>query len=907
MMGKGRLGQTLNRLAFFLLAPLLLTASSCRSPERAGVGVAEEPSAQQPAPAGPAVPVFEHSPASSAARRGAGLTYSADTLYFDGEPFYLWSGELPYYRFSPELWGPRLDAARDAGVLFITAYVPWNLHEYAEGRFDFTGSSGDGRRNLVGFIEQISRRGMYFIPKPGPFICAEVRHGGIPDWLTARHPEVAMRDERDRVVRFRQDGTPLPDQLNRTYVEYVRRWYTRLYQEVIAGRQYGRGPIVALQVENELLYSTSALANPFSWGYTEAVQGLYRDWLRSSYQDIGRYNREHGTRYEGFSAASAPKSRDWHFSSPAQWLAFQDWVRFKEWYGAAVLKEYAGILTGLGVKVPLYHNAGMLEDQAPMAFAPLAQELWLGVNFWLPRHPLNSFSSYVQGVRRLKQLKGSQPDRPSIVPELNWGWGTPGEFDFLARYTMPFSRGSNVYVLADSLHAGRFEGRPYSTIRQPYPGDAPIDSRGNPRPSYWLLARLIGFTRSEGAGLAEALPPASIALGSYLPYNAPALYTEFSRVRQSELAKVYSSAIAANAFLQQFMEGFISRDAEYRIVDLQRSGSRELAASGLLIVLSQEVMDAATQALLVWYVLQGGTLVLLPTVPSLDLELQPATVLRDALLPGLSWRQEKPARGSERLYFEGYEGPVQGRPPTQVLSGLPAGSRVLGRTGSGEPVALEKAAGRGRLILLAAYASDPDFYLWLAAREGYVARWAWSDDPQVEVVPLVNRQRGDSYLFVVNRGRSGRRVQVSYLQNDGRGTPQVLSTSIAAGSVSILAVHGSELRSASLNGGSGAFLLGSGTGLSLDRADQADLLRAGRGELLFRADRATTVSLQLPPGRGSAAVEVLSGSGQRVAATFGQGGLSFAYSPAEGAAGYYRIILPAAARRISLPPAAVVK
>jgi hypothetical protein len=485
------------------------------------------------------------------------------------------------------------------------------------------------------------------------------------------------------------------------------------------------------------------------------VQGLYRDWLRSSYQDIGRFNREHGTRYEGFSAASAPKSRDWHFSSPAQWLAFQDWVRFKEWYGAAVLKEYAGILTGLGVKVPLYHNAGMLEDQAPMAFAPLAQELWLGVNFWLPRHPLNSFSSYVQGVRRLKQLKGSQPDRPSIVPELNWGWGTPGEFDFLARYTMPFSRGSNVYVLADSLHAGRFEGRPYSTIRQPYPGDAPIDSRGNPRPSYWLLARLIGFTRSEGAGLAEALPPASIALGSYLPYNAPALYTEFSRVRQSELAKVYSSAIAANAFLQQFMEGFISRDAEYRVVDLQRSGSRELAASGLLIVLSQEVMDAATQALLVWYVLQGGTLVLLPTVPSLDLELQPATVLRDALLPGLSWRQEKPARGSERLYFEGYEGPVQGRPPTQVLSGLPAGSRVLGRTGSGEPVALEKAAGRGRLILLAAYASDPDFYLWLAARQGYVARWAWSDDPQVEVVPLVNRQRGDSYLFVVRTQGAG--------------------------------------------------------------------------------------------------------------------------------------------------------
>jgi len=237
---------------------------------------------------------------------------------------------------------------------------------------------------------------------------------------------------------------------------------------------------------------------------------------------------------------------------------------------------------------------------------------------------------------------------------------------------------------------------------------------------------------------------------------------------------------------------------------------------------------------------------------------------------------------------------------------MDAASRVLGRTEAREPVAVEKAVGKGRLILLGAYASDPDFYLWLAGREGYNGRWAWSDDPQVEVVPLVNRQRGDSYLFVINRGRSGRRVQVSYLQGDGRGAPQILSTSIAAGSVSILTVHGSELRSASLNGQSGAFLRGAATGISLDRADQADLLRAKKGELLFRADRATMVSLQLPEGE-ERETAVLSGSGQRVATAPEQGGLSFAYRPAEGAAGYYRIIFPEASGRISFPAAAIVK
>ena len=77
-------------------------------------------------------------------------------------------------------------------------------------------------------------------------------------------------------------------------------------------------------------------------------------------------------------------------------------------------ERYAGILTDLGVNVPLYHDAGMLEDEPPLGFGRISRELWLGVNFWLSPHPLASFQSYVRGVRRLKQLKGSQPDRPVL-------------------------------------------------------------------------------------------------------------------------------------------------------------------------------------------------------------------------------------------------------------------------------------------------------------------------------------------------------------------------------------------------------------------------------------------------------------------------------------------------------------
>jgi hypothetical protein len=199
-------------------------------------------------------------------------------------------------------------------------------------------------------------------------------------------------------------------------------------------------------------------------------------------------------------------------------------------------------------------------------------------------------------------------------------------------------------------------------------------------------------------------------------------------------------------------------------------------------------------------------------------------------------------------------------------------------------------AGRGRVVFLGSYLSDPDFFLWLAGRLGYAGRFAWSDDPQVEVVPLENRQRKESYLFVINRSHSGRSVQVFYRDSFAPGEPKVLRTSVAAGSVSILAVRDGEICSASLNGESGVFLRGARSALRLDRGAEADLLRAPGGDLLFRADRATRVELELPAAGAPGRAEVLSGNGERVAASLEGGSLSFRYTPVPGRIEYYRIV-----------------
>jgi beta-galactosidase len=824
----------------------------------------------------------------SASYEGPGLSYSADAVLLAGKPMYLWSGELPYYRIPPDQWADRLEKARRAGINVITAYVPWNLHEYAEGRFDFTGESGDGRRNLVGFIELIARMGMEVILKPGPFICAEVRHGGIPDWLTAGHPEIIMKDAEGRDVRFREDGTPLPDYLNETYVAFVSRWYQALFDSVISRFQHGRGPIVALQVENEMIYSTSELSDPFSWGYTESVTALFQQWLEKTYGNISRFDLLHGMALNGFSAVTPPRRQDWEKASGQSWLLVMDWLRFKEWYGAAVLKRYAGILTGLGVHVPLYHNAGMLEDEPPMGFGRISKELWLGVNFWLRPHPLASFQSYVRGMRRLKQLKGSQPDRPAFAAELNWGWGSAEEFDFLTRYTMPFSKATNVYTLADGDSAGTLNGRSYSNNREPYPGSAPIDVQGNLRPAYWRLSRLTHYTLGEGERFARALPLSAITLGCYPPYNYPSLLGRPGRDAARAFREWFPVPLGANESLQGIMQGFIESDMEYDVVDLRWASAAELAKRRMIIAFTQGAMDDGTQQALIDYVAGGGTLVLFPTPPSLDLEGRADSRLRDSLLAGLEITAPSPGTGPRSVRFSGYPDSVQGKFVTWTVADPLGQAKVLGVDARGSVVAVEKPFQKGKIIYIGTYIDDPGLFRWLAEREGLTARYAWSNDRAVEVVPIADPETRDTYLFAMNRGFFAREVTITSREASNQNTSLAITTRVAGHSCSILGVSRGRLVSASLNGGPDTAAWLGTTGIGANGAAELDMVRRGPGEIDVLADRGTRVTLGLPLPDVKE-VRVTNAAGIEIPFKIAGNVLSFAYEPQPGAADYYRI------------------
>lgn len=152
------------------------------------------------------------------------ITAAAHELSIDGLPRILLCSSAFYFRIPRAEWVDRLDSIKASGYHAIDVYCPWNLHEQADGGFDFS-----GELDLGHFCDLAWERGLYVIARPGPYICSEWDGGALPARLGEK---VRQADE--------------------AYLAEVRGWFDAVLP-VIAERQLGAGGgVVMLQVENEL-------------------------------------------------------------------------------------------------------------------------------------------------------------------------------------------------------------------------------------------------------------------------------------------------------------------------------------------------------------------------------------------------------------------------------------------------------------------------------------------------------------------------------------------------------------------------------------------------------------------------------------------------------------------------------
>jgi len=154
------------------------------------------------------------------------LTFDSKKLYLDGEPFYMISGDIHYFRIYRGGIRRRLELAKAFGLNTVQTYVPWNVHEPENGKFCF-----DGIFSLTEFLKEADTLGLKVLLRPSPFICSEWDKGGLPYWLSNENLTPRSNDER--------------------YLYFVKRYYKELCKQFVPYLSTNGGPIIAVAIENE--------------------------------------------------------------------------------------------------------------------------------------------------------------------------------------------------------------------------------------------------------------------------------------------------------------------------------------------------------------------------------------------------------------------------------------------------------------------------------------------------------------------------------------------------------------------------------------------------------------------------------------------------------------------------------
>lgn len=291
----------------------------------------------------------------------ANVEFSETSLLLDGkvEP-QLWGAELQYFRLRGgygkniprekviALWNKALDRMVEAKMNTVSFYIPWDFHEYAEGKFDFTGTvdeDHDGNpdypsRDLFTFFRLIEEHGIHRIMvRPGPYINAEwgfLGFGAIPKWFHDKFPDSHMRNG----LGFR---TRLYDYHHPDFLEYSERWLKAVYDQVLKNYMGPGRPIAFLQIDNETNFMWQSVWNH---DFGNLAIKRYREFLKLRYETIEDLNRAHGKNWANFEQVNPGKIRGFNVSED------QDWYRFQDWSIYTYLQKIRSMWERIGVKEP---------------------------------------------------------------------------------------------------------------------------------------------------------------------------------------------------------------------------------------------------------------------------------------------------------------------------------------------------------------------------------------------------------------------------------------------------------------------------------------------------------------------------------------------------------------------------
>lgn len=147
-----------------------------------------------------------------------------------GAPVIPVMGEYHFSRAHRADWRRELAKIKAGGVTVVATYTFWLYHEEEKGKLDFTGDL-----DLRAFVLECAALGLDVMLRIGPWAHGESRNGGFPDWLQ----------------NMENSGLPLRTN-DPAYMALAREWFARIYEQVRGLLYKDGGPVIGIQIENEL-------------------------------------------------------------------------------------------------------------------------------------------------------------------------------------------------------------------------------------------------------------------------------------------------------------------------------------------------------------------------------------------------------------------------------------------------------------------------------------------------------------------------------------------------------------------------------------------------------------------------------------------------------------------------------
>lgn len=682
-------------------------------------------------------------------------------FFLNGEKVFLNSGEIHYFRIKRELWDRHLDQAVEAGLDTVSTYVPWAWHEEEEGVFDFDGSSSP-EKDIEGWIQKCSEHGLHSILKPGPFILAEFRGAGLPDWFLDRYgAQVSMRNSKGEKVL--SEGVSL---FNKKYLEKVTLWYDHIMPLISRNEIGNGGPVIMMQICNEI--------GVFPWlahqaDYGNAVRERFVSYLGEKYGTIEKINNLWGTGFPDFNNIELPPDGMEPYSSSADRGRDNEWHLFWRKYYGDYLRLMASMARERGITVPVFHNLpGWIYGNGyefPVNITMYEDlfrdksEIFFGIDH------IPEFVSYrnMHDDRIINDITGAMQGRgPLFSAELQSGSReyhvvpSPREMELFYKAGIANGlRGWNYYMFS--------QGR--NQERKGYSGDTfywftPLTPEAGRTEAFVPLkkmSRIIGVSEKI---IVESERRAEVCVLFYPPYYA----TEIERPAGEECElRFVPSAIRRPAYFDGLLKVLQVLNIDYDMVDLSYATVESLLRYKQVWAFMTDEMDAKAQETVASFITGGGNAVIYPYLPDREMSGKPCTILRDTLgiTPSGSETIESPL-----IDIMGFKDIKCSNPLIIFSEEELAGAEVIARTIKGIPCGFIKQVGKGSVMHLGTWLGfdtegHKPVYKEILSRSGAKLREATSENEFI-IVRERFTENGSGILFVANYYNQERSGGVGY-------------------------------------------------------------------------------------------------------------------------------------------------